>query len=100
MHQDLRGIYYLHNNDIYLRFNEGDGPTFMIDSIEVKNAGYHNRELLEEEGIQFHEKYKLEKGRLYAYANGNELIRKSKHYNSKVKRWVEREYYLEKTNKK
>ena len=114
LHKNLRGIYFIRHNDVYLRFDEGEGPTIKldIDSVEAKayglpadtkiyefaNANYHDRELKEEAGRQFHEKYKFEKQKLYVYnISTGELIRTFKYYDSKNKKWILRESYLEKT---
>lgn len=108
--QELSGTYLIRHRDVYLLFDEVDGPIVKVDSVEAKeferltgikmyeyaNANYHGRERKEEAGVRFHQKFRYEKKRLYSYdLSTGQLIRTFKYYDSKAKNWILRESYLQ-----
>ncbi len=105
-HQELDGVYKIKKNKLYLRFNKLKGETeddaikivgkdTIVDFVKLMNS--HSYELIKENEIEYHLKYKILKEKLQVYnIQTNKLVRKSKVYSEKGN-WKLKEYFLKKT---
>lgn len=106
-HTELSGIYKVIGNSLYLKFNKNKNEIESTnDSLTISyilSGNYHNYDLKNESGINYHLKYKIQGNRLFAYnAKTGNLIKKSKIYTKQRRflffgtKWKNEKSYLKK----
>lgn len=90
--QDLTGTYIIDKSFLYLKFSkekyEIESKNDSLSIAEILSGNYHNYELKNEKGIQFHRKFKIGNKKLLSYRIDNgKLVKRSKKY-SNNKRYI------------
>ena len=105
---ELVGIYKVTNKKLYLRFDKLKGETdpnaikiigkdTIVDFEKIMNS--HSYELKNENGIEYHLKYKISKNKLLVYhIQTNKIVRKARTY-SDAKKYYKKKYFLQKMEK-
>jgi hypothetical protein len=97
--QNLTGKYSIRKNILYLKFKTNKGEREdASDSLQIRemfSGDFHDYDLKQESGIQFHRKYKIRGYKIFSYHIGTgKLVTRAKYYNGKTYKF--RKYYLEK----
>ncbi|ASK30659.1 hypothetical protein CEY12_11280 [Chryseobacterium sp. T16E-39] len=106
-HTELSGMYKVKGNSLYLKFNKNKNePESTNDSLiisDILSGNYHNYDLKNESGINYHLKYKIQGNRFFAYnVKTGKLIKKSKIYSDQKRflffgsKWKNKKSYLKK----
>jgi hypothetical protein len=104
---ELSGLYKISDHNLYLKFNKNKGEIESVkDSMtisDILSGNYHNYDLKNENGINYHLKYKIQGNKLFAYrAKDGQLKKKSKVYTNQNQflffgtRWRNKRIYLKK----
>lgn len=79
-HTELSGVYQLKDNNLYLKFNKNKGEIETkgdsLTIVEILSGSHHNYDLKNENGINYHVKYKIRGNKLFVYRIDNNKISK------------------------
>ncbi len=92
VNQELTGTYKIDKNLLYLKFSkekfEIESKNDSLSITELLSGNYHNYELKNENGIQYHRKFKIGNKKLFSYRIDNgKLVKRAKKYSDK-KRFI------------
>lgn len=95
IHQQLTGNYKIDQQNVYLRFKKNKGEIESQNDVSVAkilSGNYHNYEIKNEDGIEFHIKFKRKNDKLFLYNIDNgELVTDSQYYSGA---WKSKKIYL------
>ncbi|MBD3906936.1 hypothetical protein NAL32_19890 [Chryseobacterium sp. Ch-15] len=85
VNQELTGTYIIDKNLLYLKFSkekfEIESKNDSLSITEIFSGNYHNYEVQNEKGIQFHRKFKIGNNKLFSYRIDNgKLVKHAKKY--------------------